>query len=108
MMLLEKKGRKKMKKNKPLYVTEKQRIHKHIISIIGVNRFINLLIDYSTKTKHKMGPQFAYYELIKHCRQRVNLNKKILVQCFDELKNINNKNQNFTYKTGEMYNHNEL
>jgi len=97
-----------MKKNKPLYVTEKQRIHKHIISIVGTNRFINLLIDRAIKTKHKMGPEFAYYELIKYCKQRVRLNKKMLAQCFDELKNINQKNQNFIYKTGEMYNHNEL
>ena len=92
-----------MKKNKPLHVTEKQRIHKHIISIVGTNRFIILLVDHATKTKHKMGPEFAYYELIKYCRQRVSLNKKILAQCFDELKNINQKNPNFIYKTGEMY-----
>jgi hypothetical protein len=91
-----------MKKiNKQL--TEKQRIHKHIISIVGTNKFINLLVDHATKTKHKMGPEFAYYELIKYCRQRVRLNKKMLTQCFDELKNINKENQTFIYKTGEMY-----
>ena len=104
---MEKRGKRKMKKpNKPL--TEKQIILKNITSMNGVNRFINLLIDYSMKTKHKMGPEFAYYELIKYCKQRVKHNKKMMVECFDQLKNINQENQGFIYKTGEMYHHDEI
>ena len=106
-MHLEKKGKRKMKKtSKPL--TKKQIILKNITSMSAINRFVNLLIDHSIKTKHKMGPEFAYYELIKYCKQRVKNNKKIMVESFDQLKNINQENQNFIYKTGEMYNHNEL
>jgi hypothetical protein len=83
----------------------KNKLYRSALGMLSVNKFIKQLVNHGVGTSEKFGPVFAYFELLKFCKKRVDFNQELLPKCFDEIEQINKKleqNPNI-YNTGELY-----
>lgn len=93
--------------NHYLQMSRKRRnkLYRSALGMLSVNRFIKQLVNHGVGTNEKFGPVFAYFELLKFCKKRVEFNEELVPKCFSEIEQINKElEQNpIIYNTGELY-----
>jgi len=83
----------------------RNKLYRSALGMLSVNRFIKQLVNHGVGTNEKFGPVFAYFELLKFCKKRVEFNEELVPKCFNEIEQINKElGQDPTiYNTGELY-----
>jgi trans-aconitate methyltransferase len=84
---------------------EKQRLHRNLISLFAVNKFITQMLKQATFVGRKLNSSLAYYEMLRYCNSRLDMNKTYINECYakvDEIKKQLEENPTI-YNTGELY-----